>query len=99
MNDISSNRIEIDRIDKNNIFRKNDINTNFNFWYFFLYKLSFEKKNLFFKLYQDFRIKIISEEHLIKNHLNIYNLLRVNKRKINSRKRHIYEIKDLLNLK
>ena len=32
-------------------------------------------------MYENFRIKIISEEHLIKNHLNIYNLLKVTEKK------------------
>ena len=50
----------------------------FNFWYFRWYKLTCRKKNRYFKEYEDFRIKIISEENLIKNHLNICNLLKVN---------------------
>ena len=47
--------------------------------------------------YEDFRKKIISEEHLIRNHLNIYNLLKISKRKLNSR-RNSYRLKDLINL-
>ena len=94
---LTNNRFEIN-LEKINLNRKNAIKKNFNFWYFFLFKLTFEKKHNFFKVYQDFRIKIISEEHLIRNHLNIYNLLRVNERKINSKKRHSYEMKDLLSL-
>ena len=93
-----TNNILENKIEKVILNRKNAIKTNFNFWYFFLFKLSFEKKNLFFKVYQDFRIKIISEEHLIRNHLNIYNLLKVNERKMKTKKRHSYEITDLLNL-
>ena len=64
---------------------------------FILFKLCCAKKYKWFKVYQNFRIKIISEEHLIKNHLNIYNLLRAthNKRKF---RRNSYQLKDLIKL-
>ena len=68
--------------------RKNDDKTkenpDINFWNFILFKLSCEKRKSFFNEYQKFRTKIISEEHLIRNHLNIYNLMRVTERKRNS---------------
>ena len=64
---------------------------------FLLHKLSFEKKYIYFKVYKDFRTKIISEEHLIKNHLNIYNLLRVAEGKLNFA-RNSYRLKDLIKL-
>ena len=98
-NEMFMTNIKNDNIQKieKKLYRKNALYyKNYNFWYFFLFKLSFEKKNNFFKVYQDFRIKIISEEHLIRNHLNIFNLLKINERKINSKKRHSYEIKDLM---
>ena len=64
---------------------------------FILFKLFCSKKYKWFKVYQNFRIKIISEEHLVKNHLNIYNLLRAthNKRKF---RRNSYQLKDLIKL-
>ena len=68
------------------------------FWKYISFKLSINKNNNSFEIYKNFRIKIISEEHLIRNHLNIYNLLRVNERKINSKRRYSYQLKDLLNL-
>ena len=68
-----------------------------NFCNFLLHKFSFEKKYLYFKVYKDFRTKIISEEHLIKNHLNIYNLLRVAEGKLNFA-RNSYRLKDLIKL-
>ena len=68
------------------------------FWNYILFKLSINKNNNSFEVYKNFRIKIISEEHLIRNHLNIYNLLRVNERKINSRRRYSYQLKDLVKL-
>ena len=68
-----------------------------NFWNFFLFKLSCERKKSMFKIFKKFRIKIISEEHLIRNHLNIYNLLRVTEKKRNF-KRYSYQLKDLINL-
>ena len=68
-----------------------------NFWNFLLFKLSCGKKDNCFKVYNDFRIKIISEEHLIKNHLNIYNILKVTEKKRNYR-RNSYQLKDLIKL-
>ena len=54
------------------------IKKKFNFWSYRWYKITCGKKNSYFKEYEDFRIKIISEENIIKNHLNILNLLKVN---------------------
>ena len=42
-------------------------------------------------------VKHSSEEHLIKNHLNVYNLLRINEKKRNFR-RNSYQLKDLTKL-
>ena len=50
----------------------------FNFWYYRSYKLPCRKKYRYFKEYEDFRIKIMSEENIIKNHLNICGLLKLN---------------------
>ena len=68
---------------------------NNNFCKFIFYKLTCQKKQDNYKVYEKFRIKIISEEHLIRNHLNIYNLLKVTERKRHSRKSN-YELKDLI---
>ena len=94
------NNSKIKEVDKNLDNAKNIKNHNKskNFWQFVLFKLSFEKKNNFFKMYRNFRIKIISEEHLVRNHLTIYNLLRVNEKKINAKKRHSFHLNDLINL-
>ena len=82
--------------------RKNDDkkkgNSKVNFWNYFLFKISCEKRKSFFDVYQKFRIKIISEEHLIRNHLNIYNLMRVTERKRNTRRRNSYQLNDLIKL-
>ena len=48
---------------------------------YIFFKLSFEKKNTYFKTYENLRKKILSEQHLIRNHLNIYTLLKVTKSK------------------
>ena len=54
-----------------------------------------QKKNSRLKVYEDFRMKIISEEQLIKNHLNIYNLLKDSEiAEIN--KKHRNELNDLI---
>ena len=68
-----------------------------NFCAFLLYKITCGKKFSYYNVYKDFRLKIISEEHLIKNHLNIYNLLKVTERK-RSYKRNSYQLKDLIKL-
>ena len=88
---------KIDDNKKDNYIQKSN-KTNSNFWYFVLFKLSFEKKYISFKEYRKFRTKILSEEHLIRNHLNIYNLLRINQRKINSKRRYSYQLKDLITI-
>ena len=67
------------------------------FWSYFLFKISYGKKYTYFKGFEEFRKKIISEEHLMKNHLNIYNLLKYSKKKRNYR-RNSYRLKDLINL-
>ena len=48
-------------------------------WNFFIYKLSFGKKYNNVRMYEAFRETVISVESLIKNHLNIMNLLKFNK--------------------
>jgi len=69
------------------------------FYKFLLYKLSCDKKNKYYDVYYNFRIKIISEEHFIRSHLNIYNLLKVSEKKRNkNKKRFSYQVNDLLNL-
>jgi hypothetical protein len=64
---------------------------------YFIYKITCGKKKEFFNTYQKFRIKIISEEHLIRNHLNIYNLMKVTEKKRHHR-RNSYQLKDLIKL-
>ena len=68
-----------------------------NFCNYILFKIFCVKKYKWFKVYHNFRIKIISEEHLIKNHLNIYNLLRATHHKKRFR-RNSYQLKDLIKL-
>ena len=64
---------------------------------FLIYKITCGKKFDYYNVYKDFRLKIISEEHLIKNHLNIYNLMKVTERK-RYYKRNSYQLKDLIKL-
>ena len=68
-----------------------------NFLNYLVFKLTFEKRNNHLKTFRDFRIKMLSEEHVIKNHLNICNLLKVHQHR-NSFKRNSYQLKDLINL-
>jgi hypothetical protein len=69
------------------------------FFKFLLYRLSCDGKNNYYKVYHNFRIKIISEEHFIRSHLIIYNLLKAKKEKRNRyKKRYSYQIDDLMNI-
>ena len=68
-----------------------------NFCGFLFFKFLCGKKENIFNIYNEFRIKMISEEHLIKNHLNIYNLLKVTERK-RFHRRNSYQLKEVLNL-
>ena len=85
---------KIDTINKENM---NYINKDNNFWNFLLYIFTFKRKKKLFKIYENFRIKIISEEHLIRNHLQVYNLMRVTERKRYHLKSS-YQLKDLIRL-
>ena len=67
-----------------------------NFLYFFLNQVTCGKKFKAFNIYKHFRKKIISEEHLIRNHLNVYNLLRYTEKK--RTRRNSYQLKDLMKL-
>ena len=69
-----------------------------NFWKFILFKLSIGKKKNVFEFYHKFRVKLLSEEHLIRNHLNIYMLLRLNKNKMNNKRRYSFQLKDLIKI-
>ena len=64
---------------------------------YIFYKLTFDKKNTYFKTYENLRKKILSEQHLIRNHLNIYTLLKVTKSKRLARK-YSYHFNDLFQL-
>ena len=64
---------------------------------YIFFKLTFEKKNPSFKIYENLRKKILSEQHLIRNHLNIYTLLKVTKSKRLTRK-NSYHLNDLFQL-
>ena len=67
-----------------------------NFLYFILYQITCNKKFTSFDVYKNFRKKIISEEHLIRNHLSVYNLLKYTERK--RTRRNSYQLKDLIKL-
>ena len=64
---------------------------------YIFFKLTLEKKNSYFKMYENLRKRLLSEHHLIRNHLNIYTLLKVTKSKRLSRK-HSYHFNDLFQL-
>ena len=85
VNDYNSNNIKnnetqiISKEDELRIHYYTLFKKKFNFWYYCLYKFTCGKKCRYFKKYEDLRIKIISEENIIENHLNVLNLLKVNR--------------------
>ena len=110
-NDISKTNYCINNVENINDKNKSNLNNNEdidskensksynkskNFWDFLCYKITCRKKGKYFIFYEKFRIKIISEEHIIRNHLNIYNLLKVTEKKRNNR-RFTYNLKDIMN--
>ena len=104
INDKNNTNIEMNNPNNNNKIKDSDFENKITlkrritqFFDFLLYEISCKSKKHYFKVYKDFRIKIISEEHLIRNHLNVYNLLRITERKRHYR-RNSYQIKDLINL-
>ena len=81
-----------------NIVRSQLVNEDKNFWHYLLYIFSFKKKkNLYFRFFEEFREKIVSEEHFMRNHLNIYNLLKATEKKRIS-KQNSFRLKNLLNI-
>ena len=64
---------------------------------FLIYIITCRRKYDYYTLYKHFRLKIISEEHLIKNHLNIYNLMKVTERK-RLYKRNSYQLKEKIKM-
>ena len=95
MSKTAKNLTSIMKDDGKSIELKNDNNKKINiisisknnFCHFLLYKINSEKYNDF-KYYENFRMKIMSEEHLIRNHLNIYHLLKVTEKKRHKRITH-----------
>ncbi len=63
------------------------------FFTYFIYKMSCAKRYMYFQGFEEFRKKIISEEHLMRNHLNIYNYTKKKNFMKNS-----YRLKDLIKL-
>ena len=75
----------------------NKIKEKHNFWNFIIFKISCEKKYNVFRTYEQFRMKLMSEEHMIKNHLSVYKLLKYTKTKNHSKIKSLY-LKDLYKL-
>ena len=81
----------------NNVNNENTLmmNKKSNFFYYILYLIACKKKNSYYDIYNNFREKIISEEHLVRNHLNIYHLLRITKES-QFKRGNSYKINDLI---
>ena len=88
--EIILNKINNNINDTNSIF--NEKNKQFSYCSFILYQFSCQKKNQRYKIYSNFRNKIISEEQLIKNHIIVYNLINTNN--LNNQ---IYSLKEMIN--
>ena len=96
---ISKIQINLENNKDKNCFKNgnNRNQKNKSFCNFLLFKFTCGKNDNSFRVYDEFRKRMISEEHLIKNHLNIYNLLRVTERK-RHHKRNSYQLNDLIKL-
>ena len=95
--DIQKRKTIEDNMDK---FTYKSINNDksFTFWNYSLYRITCGKKRKNYDIYEKFRIKILSEECLLKNYLNIYNLLKATKNKEFFKNRNNYQLTDLFNL-
>ena len=85
-----------DKIGDNTDNLENKQNNTINFTNFMINKITCNKKNKYFKIYEKFRIQILSEEYLLKNYLDIYSLLKmceVNSFELEKK----YILKDLIN--
>ena len=69
-----------------------------NFLNYFCYRLTFRKKKKYFKIYENFRLKLISEEHFMKNNLNIYNLMKITEKKKHNRRNTNYHLNNIIKL-
>ncbi len=68
-----------------------------NFWIYLLHFINSKKKKKKINFYEKFRIKLISEEHIIHNHLNVYQFMKMcEKHKIQQYKVK-YELSDIIN--
>ena len=68
-----------------------------NFWSYLKYRFPDNNQRQNFEIYEKFRTKILSEEHFVRNHLNIYNLLKVTEKKRLSRKS-TFHLKKVINM-
>ena len=64
---------------QNEISNKPNEKQNFNWFSYIKYMVLCGKNNPKISFYEDFRTKLISEENIIQNYIDIYNLLDVNK--------------------
>ena len=74
------NKLDNNKKDKNSEFLTFKYKRKINFLSYIFFKLTFEKKNRYFKVYEKLRMKILSEQHLLRNHL-IYYPIKINKKK------------------
>ena len=82
---------------KNKSIKLNFHKLNFNFYDYMYYNLKCGKNKVDLKIYNDFRTKIISEESIIKNYLNIYFLLKINQEVFLDCKNR-FKLEDLINV-
>ena len=87
----------LDKIDTINAVSKNYKNKDTSFLNYIYYMVTFKHQKKLFNIYENFRTKIMSEEHLIKNHLNIYNILKILEKKRHIR-RYSYQLKNLIQM-
>ena len=97
----NTKRLEYKKFKKNKIESDDNVSKNkipkLNFCEYLYYKLTCNKNKNNLENFNDFRTRIISEEYFIKNHLNIYILLKINENLFSEYKNR-YHLKDIINL-
>ena len=88
--------IEDKNIKKDKLVRSKIEKFKFNFFIYLYYKINCVKYKRNLRKYKEFRIKVISEESFIRNHFNVYNLIKINEDHLMDFQNK-YELKDLIN--
>ena len=74
-----------------------DMKWNLHFWKYLFYYIGIGKRRNKINIYENFRIKIISEEHIFHNHIYLFKLMKISERYKGNHFIEDYEINELIN--